>query len=65
MKNKTPWYIHPPDEPKKHHGDDALGVLFGALLMMIVLFVALDHALYKVVTVVSAWWDAFGLWLTS
>jgi hypothetical protein len=59
MKNKTPWYIYPREEPKKHHGEDALGVLVGFLLVMIVVFVALDHALHSALTVASAWWDAF------
>lgn len=62
MKNKTPWYIYPPEEPKKHHGEDALGVLVGFLLVMIVVFVGLDHALNNALTVVSEWWDALGLW---
>lgn len=62
MKNKTPWYIYPPEEPKKHHGEDALGVLVGFLLVMIVVFVALDHALYNAWAFASEWWDALGLW---
>jgi hypothetical protein len=62
MKNKTPWYIYPPEEPKKHHGEDTLGVLVGFLLVMIVVFVALDHALYNALIVISEWWNALGLW---
>lgn len=65
MKDKTPWYIYPPEEPTKHRGDDSLGVLVGVFLVLIVVFVALDHALYHVMTVVSEWWDAFGIWLGS
>lgn len=62
MKNKTPWYIYPPDEPKKHHGDDALGALVGFLLLLIVVLVAVDHAVFNVMTAISGWWDPLGLW---
>jgi len=63
MKDKTPWYIYPPEEPTKRRSDDPLGVLVGVLLVLIVVFVALDHALYHVMSMASAWWKAFGLWL--
>jgi len=62
MKNKTPWYIYPPEEPKKHHGEDALGVLVGLLLVMIVVLVALDHVVYGALAAVSNWWNALGIW---
>jgi hypothetical protein len=65
MRNKTPWYFYPPDEPKKHRGDDSLGVLVGVLLVLIVILVALDHALFHIVTVISAWGDAIGHWLAG
>jgi len=63
MRNKAPWYFHPPDEPKKQRGDDSLGVLVGVLLVLIVIFVALDHALFHILTVISAWADTIGYWL--
>ena len=47
----------------KRRSDDPLGVLVGVLLVLIVVFVALDHALYHVMSMASAWWKAFGLWL--
>lgn len=59
MRDKTPWHIYPPDEPKKHSGDDALGVLVGFLLVMIFVLVAIDHALFRVWMAVLAWWDVF------
>lgn len=62
MKNKTPWYIYPPDEPKKNPGDDALGALVGILLLLIIVLVAVDHALYNALTMISGWWDSLGLW---
>jgi len=56
MKDKTHWYIYPPEEPTKRCGDDPLGVLVGVFLVLIIIFVAIDHALYQVMSVASAWW---------
>lgn len=61
MKNKTPWYIYPPEEPKQRSGNDALGILAGFLLVMIFVLVALDHALYGVLATISSWWEALSL----
>lgn len=55
MRNKTPWYIYPPEEPTKRRGDDALGVLVGFLLALIFVLVALDHALFHLWTIVTGW----------
>lgn len=61
MKDKTPWYIYPPEEPKKQNGEDALGVIVGFLLLLIMVLVAVDHAIFNVVTAISGWWNALGL----
>jgi len=60
MKDKTPWYIYPPEEPKKQSGEDALGVLVGFLLLLIMVLVAVDHAIFDVVAAISGWWNALG-----
>lgn len=63
MKNKMPWYIYPPDEPKaRQRGDDPLVLLVGFLLLLsIFVLVALDHALYRAWIIIVGWWEAFGL----
>jgi len=59
MKNKTPWYIYPPDERKtQQRGDDPLALLVGFLLLSIFVLVALDHALYRLWTLAADWWQA-------
>lgn len=60
MRDKTPWYIYPPEEPTKRRGDDPLGLLVGLLLVLIFLAVALDHALFYAWTVVTDWWGSLG-----
>ncbi len=60
MRDKTPWFIYPPEEPTKRRGDDALGLLVGFLLVLIFVLVALDHALFYVWTAVTDWWGSLG-----
>ncbi|MEO5756551.1 MAG: hypothetical protein ABIQ51_06815 [Mesorhizobium sp.] len=48
MRNKTPWYIYPPEESTKPGGVDALGALVGFILILVFVLVAADHVLYHV-----------------
>ncbi|WP_192247993.1 hypothetical protein [Mesorhizobium caraganae] len=59
MKDKTPWYIYPQEQPKRRpSGDDPVALLVGFLLMSIFVFVALDHAVYQIWTFALRWWEA-------